>query len=285
MSPAFERIQQRPRSFLSAVLAFAWLEYRALRHYPANLVLSVIQGLVKTGSWFFIARFISGAADRYVTQSGGNYVSFVITGVVFYEAGAAALNSPLSAISTAFWEKRLEGYHLTPRGIWAYILGRFLWQWGYATALQATVLVLIASLGGLGLAFHVQPGMALLAYLLFVAAVFGIGLMGSSLFFLLEVKQGREPVSWLVDYAVRITSGVYIPVAALPAWLRGLGAILPHTYGLHALRGALFPGGAAPGPDLAILAAFACATLAGGVVSVQAAIRRAERQGGVGVVV
>jgi ABC-2 type transport system permease protein len=147
------------------------------------------------------------------------------------------------------------------------------------------VLVVIAMLGGLGTAFHVQPGLALLAYLLFIAAVFGIGLIGSSLFFLLEVKQGREPVSWLVDYTVRITAGVYIPVAALPVWVRGLGYLLPHTYALRTIRSALLPGGGAPGSDLVVLALFAVVTLFLGATAVQKAIRHAERQGGVGVVV
>ena len=52
---------------------------------------------------------------------------------------------------------------------------------------------------------------ALLFYLVFVLTCFGIGLIGASNFFTLEVKQGREPVTWAVERLARIFSGVYTP--------------------------------------------------------------------------
>ncbi len=283
--PTFERLGQSVGGFLSSVLTFAWLEFRALRYYPSNLILSVIQGIVQGSVWYFIARFLSGAADAKVEQYGGSYVAFVVIGVVFYQAGAAALSGPFEAISTAFWDKRLEGYHLAPRGVWAYVLGRTLWKWGYATVLQLAVLGIIAGFGGIGPSLRVQLVPALLSYALFVAAVFGLGLCGASLFFLLEVKQGREPVGWLVNYAVQLSSGVYVPVAALPAWLKNAGYLWPHTYALEAIRGALLPGDAPLAGDLAVLVAFALVTTTLGVRLLQRAIREAEAEGGIGVVV
>jgi ABC-2 type transport system permease protein len=281
----FERMSDSRNAFLSSVLSFAWLEFRALRYYPSNLVLSVVQGIVQGSVWYFIARFLSGAADAKVAAYGGSYVAYVVIGVVFYQAGSAALSGPFEAINTAFWDKRLEGYHLAPRGVWAYVLGRTLWKWGYASVLQAVVLGVIVSIGGIGSSLRVQPLLALLGYALFVAAVFGLGLCGASLFFLLEVKQGREPIDWVVSYAVQITSGVYVPVASLPVWLKDAGYLLPHTYALAAIRGALLPGDTPIAGDLAILAGFAVATTTLGVVAFRRAISLAETEGGVGVVV
>jgi ABC-2 type transport system permease protein len=285
VSPAFERMGGDRGAFFASVLSFAWLEFRALRYYPSNLALSVVQGIVQGSVWYFIARFLSGAADAKVAAYGGSYVAYVVIGVVFYQAGAAALNGPFDAISTAFWDKRLEGYHLAPRGVWAYVLGRTLWKWGYATLLQLAVLAIIAGFGGIGASLRVQPLPALLSYALFVGAVFGLGLCGASLFFLLEVKQGREPIGWLVSYAVQITSGVYVPLATLPAWLRAVGYLLPHTYALAAIRGSLLPGDAPLWPNVAILAGFAVVTLAVGIRALGHAIRTAEAEGGIGVVV
>jgi ABC-2 type transport system permease protein len=284
-SPAFERMGDGRGAFLASVLSFAWLEFRALRYYPSNMALSVVQGIVQGSVWYFIARFLSGAADAKVAAYGGSYVAYVVIGVVYFQAGTAALNGPFETISTAFWDKRLEGYHLAPRGVWAHVLGRTLWKWGYATILQATVLGVIVAFGGIGSSLRVQFLPALLSYALFVAAVFGLGLCGASLFFLLEVKQGREPIGWLVSYAVQITSGVYVPVATLPLWLRDVGYLLPHTYGLAAMRGALLPGDVPLWSNIAILAGFAVVTLALGVRSFHTAIRSAEAEGGVGVVV
>ena len=280
-----ERLGQGTRVFIASVLSFAWLEFRALRYYPSNLVLSVLQGVVQGSLWYFIARFLSGAADSKVADSGGSYVAFVVIGVVFYQAGSAALNGPFDAINTAFWDKRLEGYHLAPHGIWAYVLGRTLWKWGYATVLQLAVLVIVAAFGGLGQNLRVQLAPALLAYALYVVAVFGLGLCGASLFFLLEVKRGREPIGWLVSYAVQLTGGVYVPVATLPLWLKDIGYLLPHTYALAAIRGSLLPSDTPLAADLAILAVFALLTSALGTRLFARALRVAESEGGVGVVV
>jgi ABC-2 type transport system permease protein len=245
----------------------------------------VVQGVVQGSVWYFIARFLSGAADAKVAAYGGSYVAYVVIGVVFYQAGTAALKGPFEAISTAFWEKRLEGYHLAPRGVWAHVLGRTLWRWGYATVLQLVVLAMIVIVGGVGMSLEIRAGVALLAYLLLVVAVFGIGLIGGSLFFLLEVKQGQEPIGWLVDYAVRLTSGVYIPVATLPIWLKDVSYLLPQTYALDAIRGALLPGGNSIGADLVALVGFAAVTTTLGVLALAKAIRLAESEGGIGVVV
>jgi ABC-2 type transport system permease protein len=282
---AFERMGDSRSAFLASVLSFAWLEFRALRYYPSNLALSVVQGIVQGSVWYFIARFLSGAADAKVAQYGGSYVAFVVIGVVFYQAGTAALNVPFEAINTAFWDKRLEGYYLAPRGVWAYVLGRTLWKWSYASVLQAVVLGVIVTFGGIGSSLRVQPLPALLSYALFVAAVFGLGLCGASLFFLLEVKQGREPIGWVVSYAVQITSGVYVPVATLPVWLKDVGYLLPHTYALAAIRGALLPGDAPLWTNVAVLAGFAVVTLTVGVCLFRHAIQTAVAEGGVGVVV
>jgi ABC-2 type transport system permease protein len=284
-SPAFERMKDDRSAFLASVLSFAWLEFRALRYYPSNLVLSVVQGLVQGSVWYFIARFLSGAADAKVAAYGGSYVAYVVIGVVFYQAGTAALSGPFEAIRTAFWDKRLEGYHLAPRGVGAYVFGRTLWKWGYATALQAIVLGVIVGFGGMGSSLRVQLIPAVLSYALFIAAAFGLGLCGASLFFLLEVKQGSEPIGWFVSYAVQITSGVYVPLATLPVWLRDIGYLLPQTYALAAIRSSLLPGEAPLWSNIVILAGFAVVLTILGVATFQHALRVAEAEGGVGVVV
>ena len=59
---------------------------------------------------------------------------------------------------------------------------------------------------------------------------------GASNFFTLEVKQGSELLTWLVNLLARIFSGVYYPVTILPAALKGIEWILPHTYALDGIR-------------------------------------------------
>jgi hypothetical protein len=42
--------------------------------------------------------------DAMLAAYGGSYVAYVVIGVVFFQAGTAALNGPFEAISTAFWD-------------------------------------------------------------------------------------------------------------------------------------------------------------------------------------
>ncbi len=274
-------------ALLKGIGSFVWLEYKALLFYPATFFMTVFQGMINMGIWFFISLFISGYADRFVSAYGGSYVAYVVLGVAFHEVARSALKSPYVSIQTAFWEKRLETYRIFPKGFWAYILGRFFWQLLFALVIQAATLALIAGVAGIELHPKAHLGTAALVYFFFIASVFGLGLLGASTFFLLEVKTGVEPVGWMVDYAVRLTSGLYYPIAIIPAFVRPLSRLFPHTYAFRAMRLILLQGasGRAVGNDLLVLALYAPLAVAAGFLLLRSALARAERSNGVSAVV
>ena len=103
------------------------------------------------------------------------YVSYVVIGVAFFEAAQTALLSPFQTISTAFWDKRLEAYHMLNNGIWAYVCGRLAWQLGYALVIQAAVVTLIVATVGIDISGNANPLLILVALTLFVLACFGLG--------------------------------------------------------------------------------------------------------------
>ncbi len=277
-----------PRAFLGAVAAFAWLEWKTLRYYPSNLLLSLAEGLVNTGIWLFIGLFLKDVAASRVADYGGSYVSYVVIGVAFFEAAQLALLSPFKTISEAFWDKRLEAYNLAEHGVWAHILGGLVWQLAYAGAIQAAIVALIVATVGIDFSPHARPPLALLCFALFVAACLGLGLAGASTFFLLEVKEGAEPVSWLTTVLARVASGVYYPLSIIPGWLRPLGFLVPHTFALRAIRLVLIDGRGLTdgqvGRDLATLACYAIVALAVGILLLRRGLRRAGRTGGLSVV-
>jgi ABC-2 type transport system permease protein len=277
-----------PRAFLGAVASFAWLEWKTLRYYPSNLLLSLAEGLVNTGIWLFIGLFLKDVAASRVADYGGSYVSYVVIGVAFFEAAQLALLSPFKTISEAFWDKRLEAYNLAEHGVWAHILGRLVWQLAYAGAIQAAIVALIVATVGIDFSPQASAPLALLCFALFVAACLGLGLAGASTFFLLEVKEGSEPVSWLTTVLARVASGVYYPLSIIPGWLRPLGLLVPHTFALRAIRLVLIDGRGLTdgqvGRDLATLACYAIAALAIGILLLRQGLRRAGRTGGLSVV-
>jgi ABC-2 type transport system permease protein len=274
--------------FVESVGSFTWLEWKTLRYYPSNLLLSLTEGLVNTGIWLFIGLFLQSVAGARVAEYGGSYVSYVVIGVAFFEVAQTALLSPFKSVSEAFWDKRLEAYNLAPDGIWAHILGRLSWQLAYALLIEAAVLGAIVATVGIDFSPAASPLLALLCLAIFGVACLGLGLAGASTFFLLEVKEGSEPVSWTATLLARVASGVYYPLSIIPGWLQPLGLLVPHTYALRAIRLILLDGrtlnDAQVGLDLAVLGIYAVAALAGGGFLLHAGLRHAERTSGLSVV-
>lgn len=284
---AVERQQGSAVAFLRACGVAAWLEYRNLRYYPSNLALAGVQELTAVGVWYFTARFLNAGASASVAQYGGNYLAYVVVGVLLNQICLAALNGPFTTISEAFWDKRLETYRLSIHGIWANLLGRLGWDVGFSLVLQGVALAVLLLAGGLGLHAGINVPLVVLACVLLVAANAGLGIAGASLFFLLEVKSGQDPITWAYRYLVMLVSGLYVPLEILPGWLRALGAVLPQTYGFAAVRALVLTGADArlvAGNLLGLLVASVLACAAGyGMLTW--ALRRAERRGGIGVVV
>lgn len=284
---AVEQQQGKMLAFLRACSVAAWLAYRNLRYYPSNLMLAGVQELTVVGVWYFTARFLDAGASASVAQYGGNYLAYVVVGVLLNQVCLAALNGPFTTISEAFWDKRLETYRLSIHGIWANVLGRLGWDVGFSVVLQGGALVVLLAVGGLGLHAGINLSLVFLACLLLIVANAGLGIAGASLFFLLEVKSGQDPITWAYRYLVMLVSGLYVPLAILPGWLRAIGTVLPQTYGLAVVRALVLSGadaGLVAGSFVGLLVSSALACVAG-YGMLRWALRRAERHGGIGVVV
>ncbi len=159
----------------------------------------------------------------------------------------------------------------------------------FSLSLQFGAVLLIVVLSGISIAPGADISLAPALYVLFILAVLGVGLIGASTFFHLEVKRGQEPIAWLVDYAVRLTSGLLVPLAVVPAWIRPLSVLLPHTYALRSLRLVLLGGAGMANQqvatDLLVLAIYAAGALALGFLALRRGLRRAVDEGGLSAVV
>jgi len=275
--------------FIKSALSFTRLEYRALRFYPSNFALAVIQSFVTAGMWFFVSLFLKDYAAASLAGFGGDFVSYMVIGVVFFQNSSAILNLPFQSLNAAFWDRRLEVYNSSTYGVWAFIAGRFIWTFFYQLIIQAGVLTAAVLFAGVRINADVHILPLAMYYLGFVFTCFGFGLIGASNFFNLEVKQGREPFTWLVDILARIFSGVYYPLAVLPAGIQFVSRIVPHTYALEGLRRILMEGqgmgNAAVRNDLIIIAAFAVISMFAGVYLLSNSLERAQRGNGVGMII
>ena len=275
--------------FLKSALSFAKLEYRALRFYPSNFVLTIIQSFVTAGMWFFVSLFLKDYAASSLESFGGDFVSYMVIGVVFFQNATAILNLPFQSVNTAFWDKRLEVYNSSPFGIWAFISGRFIWTFFYQLIIQMGVLTAAILFAGVNINTNIPVLPLLSFYFCFIFTCLGLGLIGASNFFNLEVKQGREPFTWLFEVMVRIFSGIYYPLAVLPAGLAFISRFIPHTYAMEGLRLVMLSGQGLENPivrnNLFIIFGFATISMLLGVILFNRALDKAYRGNGVGMIV
>jgi len=239
--------------------------------------------------WFFVSLFLKDYAASSLASYNGDFVSYMIIGVVFFQNSTAVMNLPFQSVNAAFWDKRLEVYNSSPFGIWAFIAGRFFWTFFYQLIIQAGVLITAIVFAGVKLNSDISVFPLLIFYFSFIFTNLGLGLIGASNFFNLEVKQGREPFTWLVDVLARIFSGIYYPLAVLPAGLVFISRLIPHTYAMEGLRLVMLSGQGLENPDVRnnmfIILSIAAVSMLLGIFTFNRALERAHRGNGVGMIV
>jgi ABC-2 type transport system permease protein len=121
-------------------------------------------------------------------------------------------------------------------------------------------------------------GAALLVLLLSLVSLLSYGLF--SVAFVVVFKRG-DPINWFINSVAYVFSGVFFPIELLPPWLRVISYLLPFTYALRALRGALMRGEglAELWPDLLILGLFTAVLLPLSLWAIRYAIRYLKERG------
>lgn len=140
---------------------------------------------------------------------------------------------------------------------------RFSWLGGFAMAGLVETSIVAASMLAfgslvLGVRFDPNPPALALSLALFLAALWGIGLVLSA------VGLATRRANWLatlVSPVILLLGGAYYPIALLPDWLRYPARALPLGYGMQALADAALHGASIGdlAPSLLPLTGFAVA--------------------------
>jgi ABC-2 type transport system permease protein len=250
------RLRALPRE-LWAIWAFGLREYRIWQSYRVNQVLWLTNLAVTTYLFFLLSRTMAGSAAQLLPSAyGTNYLSFVIVGITVNIFINTNLVDPYIRVQRAYFNGTMDLFLLSPVSVYTPLLGLMT-----KSAIDDYPRLFVTfGLGRLvfGATFnlhHLFP--ALLFTLLFLAAGFGIGLISASSFYLLDIKKGNEPVSFVVQgLLATLLAGVYYPVTVLPRSLQWLACAIPHTYAFDALRRLLCPGAKREAPLLPIQHAF-----------------------------
>lgn len=187
--------------------------------------------MLAVSAYVFIYRAI-GAPEEYV--------GFVLMGGAMT---AFWLNVLWNMSSQFFWEKEMGNlalYTMAPASLMGILLGMALGGMT-ATVLRALVIVLLGTI-----LFNVQfvvasLGLLVLAFILSMVALYGMGMITASLFLLLNREAWH--LSNLAQEPVYLLSGFYFPIRSFNFWVALGASIIPMTLGLDAMRQLVFEAG------------------------------------------
>lgn len=211
-----------------------------------------IIGQQRQKEWLFfetVLPFLATVGYIYVyraLQAPEDYIGFVVMGGAMT---AFWMNVMWMMASQLYWEKEtgnLALYIMSPSSLMAILLGMAVGGL-FATCLRAFIIITLGSLL-FQIPFAISSFTQLFAtFVLTMAALYGLGMLLSSLFLL----WGREAwqISVTLQEPVYFISGFYFPVKSFGFAVAAVSSALPLTLGLDAMRQLVF----ASGPTLGFL--------------------------------
>ncbi len=222
---ASHRAPSAARLFIQTVIARAYPRIVAQhRRERSWLFFDVFLPMLAVSAYVFVYRAI-GAPEAYVgfVVMGGAMTAFWLN-VMWHMSGQM------------YWEKEqgnLALYTIAPTSLMAILLGMAVGGMS-ATVLRALGIILLGILF-----FKVQMavasfGLLFLTFTITMVALYGMGMMLSSLFLLLN-REGWHLAN-LTQEPVYLLSGFYFPIKSLNFWVAMGASVIPLTLGLDAMR-------------------------------------------------
>jgi ABC-2 type transport system permease protein len=209
--------------------------------------------------WFVLGsglgRSFSAGAE---TGGAGGYLEYYFAGTVALIVLFTSIFSTISIIEDRR-EGFLQGVLASPAPRAAIVIGKVLASATLAT-LNAALFLLLAPVAGIPL----TPTAAILALAIVLLIAIGLSALGVFIAWMLDSTQGFHAIMNLVLVPLWLLSGAFFPASGAAGWVRWVMAANPLTYGVAALRDALYDGrlNMASGRDILITSAFALVMLA-----------------------
>jgi ABC-2 type transport system permease protein len=240
--------------------------------YRTGFALGTAATLVELAAFYYLSRAI-GPDFR---PEGMNYFPFLLVGTGVYTFLVMGIRAFLQAVQEAQQAGTLETLTTSatpsPTIVLLSATSRLL-----GSMFQ---LVLYLTFGWIlfGSAYHVNWLAALIAFVLSLGIVVGLGMLAAAL--QIAIQKGSA-VLWLFGSGAWFLTGTLFPISALPKPLRSLSGLIPLTHSLNALRPALLEGASFLSilPAIETLSFFAALVAPLGLVCFSYALRTARLNG------
>lgn len=208
---------------------------RVARSYRIAFLMTLAGLVMSLITFRFIATL---AADAPSLRGVGNYFNFVVIGMAVASLLEGAVNAPSTAVRGEQVQGTMDVLAASPASASSLALGLSAYP-----LIQGLVgaCVLLAAAGPMGFRFE-DPRweLAIPALLLATLAFAAVGIAIAAV--VLLIQQAASLTRWVTG-VLSLISGVFFPLALLPAWVRVIAELSPLTHALRALRGALIDRG------------------------------------------
>lgn len=220
------------RDFVAAMFAAARVQQRT---WASNVILLLRRPL--NPALGFLAVLLAYRISGQTAVPAEDVAGFLIVGTLAIQAWDATVWSCGFALQSDAYQGTLPSILASPSNRMAVVLGYGLGD--FVLSAPAVVVTLVVGLG-FGVTFDVaNPLLALTAMVLVYGSALAIGVACSGLFIL---SRNANPLANFLQTPIYILGGFYFPRSVLPDWLATVGAVLPITHALEALRASTLEG-------------------------------------------
>ncbi len=234
---------------LRRVAAIVLRQYYLLRGSAARLLPLFVWVVIDITLWGFMSKWLDTVASQ-----GVNFVPALLGAVLLWDFLIRVMQGVSMAFLEDVWTRNFLNVFATPLRITEYLAGLVVTSIGTSAVGLLVMLVMASAIFGLSLFAY---GLPMVPFLL-VLFLFGITLGVVAVAIVLRFGPAAEWFVWPIPAFVSPFAGVFYPVAALPAWMRGVARLVPPSYVFEGVRtiaagGAVSWGALGQGVALALL--------------------------------
>jgi ABC-2 type transport system permease protein len=273
-------------SELRALLAVANKEWIIFRRYPSWVMAFFIWPVLFPLGFIFTAKALGGpdgsSLSAFSQLSGTtDYAGFMVVGSTMWMWVNITLWNVGLHLRSEQMRGTLESNWLCPVPRISVMLGASLTQLGTSLLLLVVGLIEFRLFLGVELVRVSTALPLLLTVLLLIPSIYGLGLAFASL--VVRFKEAN-PMVFLVRGTFMIFCGIAYPMAVLPEWMKRVSEFLPLTYAVRSIRAVGLAGATYADilPDLRMLTVFAIIMPILGYAAFRLAERRSRRTGDLG---
>jgi ABC-2 type transport system permease protein len=254
--------------------AFVRQGFSLATSYKLNFASRYLAMLVSVLFFYFLDQMFKRAGVRVV--EGGTYFAFLLVGGAFLKYLDVVIRSFAETLRDEMLIGTLEPLLATATPVRLALLGPSAFM-----LIEGTLLVLVQLLLGAAFGADFSKANWLSAFAVVAASLASLlcwGILSAA--FTLSFKRS-DPITFLVGAIAYVFSGAFFPVSILPPALQIVSYLLPFTYAMHGLRGALLDGATLSeiAADILALVAFAAILFPVALWALRIAVRYLKRTG------